>query len=77
MTGSGTSMEWLQLVVTIIGLLSVFVKIGNTQGKQDEKNKNFEETQRNQDKKIEAMQADITTIKSDVSFIKGSLEGKI
>lgn len=77
MTGSGTLMEWLQLVVTIIGLLSVFVKIGNTQGKQDEKNKNFEEGQKAQDKRIDAIEENIGYIRADVSFIKGKMEGKI
>lgn len=65
----GTVLQWLQLVVTVIGLLTVFVRIGNTQGQQEIKNKNFEA----QGVKIDAIEKDISEIKTDVAYIKGKL----
>ena len=69
----GTSMQWLQLVVTIIGLITLFIQIGNKQGKQEEKNNNFAETQRIQREEIDVIKNDISIIKTDIGFIKGKL----
>jgi len=69
----GTSMQWLQLAITIIGLITLFIQIGNKQGKQEEKNKNFEENQKNQREEIDVIKNDISTIKTDIAFIRGKL----
>jgi hypothetical protein len=65
----GTTLQWLQLIITVIGLLTVFIRIGNTQGQQEIKNKNFEA----QGVKIEGIEKDISEIKTDVAYIKGKL----
>ena len=69
----GTSMQWLQLAVTIVGLITLFIQIGNKQGKQEEKNSNFAETQRIQREEIDVIKNDISIIKTDIGFIKGKL----
>lgn len=69
----GTAMQWIQLVVMVIGLVTLFIQIGNKQGKQEEKNKNFEETLKIQRDEIEIIKNDISAIKSDVAYIKGKL----
>jgi len=69
----GTSMQWFQLVATIIGMITLFIQIGNKQGKQEEKNKNLEENQRNQREEIDVIKNDISTIKTDIAFIRGKL----
>lgn len=69
----GTSMQWIQLIVMVVGLITLFIQIGNKQGKQDEKNKNFEETQKIQREEIDIIKNDISTIRTDVAFIKGKL----
>lgn len=74
-TDLGTSMQWLQLGVTIIGLITLFIQIGNKQGKQEEKNKNFEDNQNKQREEINAIKEDLSTIKTDIGFIKGKLIG--
>ena len=69
----GNSMQWLQLFVTVIGLISIFIQIGNKQGKQEEKNKNLEINQQLQREEIKAIKDDISDIKDDVAYIKGKL----
>lgn len=69
----GTSMQWVQLIVMVVGLITLFIQIGNKQGKQDEKNKNFEETQKIQREEIDIIKNDISSIRTDVAFIKGKL----
>jgi hypothetical protein len=66
-------MQWLQLFVTIVGLITIFIQIGNKQGKQEEKNKNFEETQNNHREKFAMIENDLSIIKTDIGFIKGKL----
>lgn len=73
MNNLGSIMQWIQLIVLIVGLITLFIQIGNKQGKQEEKNCNFEKQLDSQGKKIENMESDISTIKTDVSFIKGKL----
>ena len=68
-TNLGTAFQWLQFIITVIGLLAVFVRIGNTQGQQEIKNKNFEA----QGLKIGMIEKDISEIKTDVAYIKGKL----
>ena len=69
----GTAMQWLQFIVLIIGLITIIIRIGNTQGKQEEKNKNFEETQKIQREEIDVIKSDISIIKTDIAYIKGKL----
>ena len=69
----GTSLQWFQLIITGVGLISIFIQIGSKQGKQEEKNKNFEENQKNQREEIDIIKNDISTIKTDISFIRGKL----
>lgn len=80
MNSLGTIMQWTQLIVLIVGLLTLFIQIGNKQGKQEEKNANFvkifethEKHLENHDGKFDKLESDISTIKTDVSFIKGKL----
>jgi len=61
------------LFVTVIGLISIFIQIGNKQGKQEEKNKNLEINQQLQREEIKAIKDDISDIKDDVAYIKGKL----
>lgn len=65
----GTGMQWIQLVVMVIGLITLFIQIGNKQGKQDEKNKSFEKTQ----EEVCIIKNDISVIKADISYIRGKL----
>ena len=69
----GTSLQWFQLIITAVGVISILIQIGNKQGKQEEKNRNFEENQRNQREEIDVIKGDISTIKTDVAFIRGKL----
>jgi len=69
----GTSMQWIQLIITSVGLITLFIQIGNKQGKQEEKNRNFEENQRIQREEIDVIKNDISIIKTDIGFIKGKL----
>jgi len=72
----GTVVQWLTFVSLIIGVLTLFVRIGNTQGRQDEKNKVFESTLKTHGIQIDTIKDDLTDIKEDVSFIKGKFEVK-
>ena len=69
----GTFTQWVQFVVLVVGLISVLIRIGSTQGKQEEKNKNFEETQKIQREEIDVIKSDISIIKTDIAYIKGKL----
>jgi len=69
----GEIYSWLQFIIVVIGLISVFLRIGNSQGKQQEKNKNVEKKLDIHDKKIDILEANISEIKSDLSYIKGRL----
>ena len=68
-----TIMQWAQFVIIIIGLISIFIQIGTKYGKQEEKNKNYEETQKIQREEIDVIKSDISSIKTDVAYIKGKL----
>ncbi|MFW9973098.1 MAG: hypothetical protein ACFFDF_23145 [Candidatus Odinarchaeota archaeon] len=69
----GNSLQWFQLIITVVGLISIFIQIGNKQGQQDEKNKNFAQTLQSQSQEILGMKNDISDIKEDVAYIKGKL----
>jgi hypothetical protein len=69
----GTFTQWVQFVILVVGLISVLIRIGSTQGKQEEKNKNFEETQKIQREEIDVIKSDISIIKTDIAYIKGKL----
>lgn len=73
LTGQGMALQWMQLIMTTVGMITLFIKIGIKQGNQDEKNKNFEENIKEQRKEINEIKADISEIKRDVSYIKGKL----
>ena len=66
---TGTAIQWIQFIVTIIGFITLLIKIGVKQGQQEEKNKRFEE----QGGEIKAIKEDISDIKEDIAFIKGKL----
>ena len=51
----GNTIEWLTLVTLAVGLITVFIQIGSKQGKQEEKNKNFETVHKRQDEEIRAI----------------------
>ena len=69
----GNLMQWFQLIVTVVGLISLFIQIGNKQGQQDEKNRNFSKNQQSQGKEIVTIKQDIGDIKEDIAYIKGKL----
>lgn len=69
----GNSMQWFQLIITVVGLISIFIQIGNKQGQQDEKNRNFSQNLKSQGKEIMTIKQDIGDIKEDIAYIKGKL----
>lgn len=69
----GNLMQWFQLIVTVVGLISLFIQIGNKQGQQEEKNRNFSKNQQSQGKEIVTIKQDIGDIKEDIAYIKGKL----
>ena len=72
-TSLNSSMQWLQLLVTVVGLITLFIQIGKKQGTQEEKNNHFEENQRIQREEMDVIKSDISIIKTDIGFIKGKL----
>jgi len=74
MNDINNALPWLQFIGMFVGFITILLKIGNKQGQQDEKNKHFEETQKEHSSKIEKIEKDISDIKTDVSFIRGKLE---
>ena len=69
----GNGMQWLQLIVIIVGFITILIKIGVKQGEQEEKNKNFGQNLKLQGKEIMSIKDDIGDIKEDVAYIKGKL----
>lgn len=69
----GNSIQWLQLIITSVGLISIFIQIGNKQGQQEEKNRNFSQNLKSQGKEIITIKQDIGDIKEDIAYIKGKL----
>jgi hypothetical protein len=79
-SGLGTPLQWGTLIMMIISLVTILLKIGNTQGKQEEKNINYEKLFETHEKhlslhdvKFDRLEGGITAIKEDVSYIKGKL----
>jgi len=66
---TGSAIQWMQFIVTIIGFITLLIKIGVKQGQQEEKNKRFEE----QGGEIKTIKKDISDIKEDIAYIKGKL----
>lgn len=69
----GNGMQWLQLIVIIVGFITILIKIGVKQGEQEEKNKNFGQNLQSQGREIMTIKKDIGDIKEDVAYIKGKL----
>lgn len=69
----GNGMQWLQLIITIIGLITIFIKIGHREGEQTEKNKHFSATLQSQSIEIKTIKTDISDIKEDIAYIRGKL----
>lgn len=69
----GSFLQWTQLIITVIGLISIFIQIGKKQGQQEEKNINFSQNLQAQGKEIQSIKTDISHIKEDIAYIKGKL----